>query len=168
MIIGIDIDDTLVNTSQSFDNVIKKYNVNFNKKFKDDWTKEEFEFIFNHYLKEILLSAKLNEGAKEVIDYLNDKNYKLIVITARSNRYDASIPEETIKQLKSENINITEFYFDEEEKASLAKKLKLDLMIDDSHHVYENMKKENIDCILFGDKIKTWKEVLEYIKQKEV
>jgi len=26
---------------------------------------------------------------------------------------------------------------------------------------------ENIDCILFGDKIKTWKEVLEYIKEKE-
>lgn len=167
MIIGIDIDDTLVNTSQSFDNVIKKYNVNFNKRFKDDWTKEEFEFIFNNYLKEILLSAKLNEGAKEVIDYLNDKNYKLIVITARSNRYDVSIPEGTIKQLKNENINIAEFYFGEEEKSTLAKKLKIDLMIDDSYHIYENMKKENIDCILFGDKIKTWKEVLEYIKQKE-
>jgi len=27
--------------------------------------------------------------------------------------------------------------------------------------------KDNIDCILFGDKIKTWYEVLEYIKEKE-
>ena len=44
--------------------------------------------------------------------------------------------------------------------------LKLDLMIDDSKHVYENMKKEKIDCILFGDKIKTWDEVFEYIKEK--
>ena len=167
MIIGIDVDDTLVNTSQSFDEVIKKYNINFNKKFKDDWTKEEMDLILNNYLKEILLSAKLNEGAKEVIDYLNNKNYKLIVITARSNRYDASIPQCTINQLKNENINITEFYFEEDEKATLAKKLKLDLMIDDSYDVYKNMKRENIDCILFGNKIKTWKEVLEYIKQKE-
>ena len=29
------------------------------------------------------------------------------------------------------------------------------------------MKKENIDCILFEDKIKNWNEVFEYIKQKE-
>ena len=167
MVIGIDVDDTLVNTSQSFDNIIKKYNINFNKCFKDDWTTEEFDFICNNYLKEILLSAKLNEGAKEVIDYLNDKGYKIIVITARSNNYNSVIIEGTIEQLKNENINITEFYFNEEEKAALAKKLKLDLMIDDSYRVYGNMKKENIDCILFGEKIKTWKEVLEYIKKKE-
>ena len=40
-------------------------------------------------------------------------------------------------------------------------------MIDDSVYVYNNMKKEGIDCILFGDKIKTWNEVLEYIKEME-
>jgi len=28
------------------------------------------------------------------------------------------------------------------------------------------MKKENIDCILFGDKIKTWDDVLKYIERK--
>ena len=40
-------------------------------------------------------------------------------------------------------------------------------MIDDSVYVYNNMKKDNIECILFGDKIKTWKEVLKYIERKE-
>ena len=29
------------------------------------------------------------------------------------------------------------------------------------------MKNDNIDCILFEDEIKTWEEVLEYIKRKE-
>jgi len=41
MIIGIDIDDTLVSSSEAFEEVLKKYSVNFNKKFKDKWTDEE-------------------------------------------------------------------------------------------------------------------------------
>ena len=168
MIIGIDVDDTLVSTSESFDRVIKKYNIDFTKKFKDDWTEDEIKFIFDNYLEEILLDAEIKEGAKEVIDYLNNKNYKLIVITARSNKYKKNIKERTIEQLQKEGINISEFYFDEYEKSLLAQKLKLDLMIDDSKYVYDNMKRVGIDCILFGDKIKTWNEVLEYIKEKEV
>lgn len=168
MIIGIDVDDTLVSTSESFDRVIKKYNIDFTKKFKDDWTEDEIKFIFDNYLEEILLDAEIKEGAKEVIDYLNNKNYKLIVITARSNKYKKNIKERTIEQLQKEGINISEFYFDEYEKSLLAQKLKLDLMIDDSKYVYNNMKRVGIDCILFDDKIKTWNEVLEYIKEKEV
>ena len=168
MVIGIDVDDTLVSTSESFDRVVKKYNINFNKKFKDDWAEDEVKFIFDNYLEEILLDAEIKEGAKEVIDYLNNKNYKLIVITARSNKYKKNIKERTIEQLQKEGINISEFYFDEYEKSLLAQKLKLDLMIDDSKYVYDNMKRVGIDCILFGDKIKTWNEVLEYIKEKEV
>lgn len=168
MIIGIDVDDTLVSTSESFDRIVKKYNIDFNKKFKDAWTEDEVKFIFDNYLEEILLDAKIKEGAKEVVEYLNNKNYKLIVITARSNKYKNFIKERTIKQLEKQGINISEFYFEEEEKSSLAQKLKLDLMIDDSKYVYNNMKNVGIDCILFGNKIKTWKEVLQYIKEKEI
>lgn len=40
-------------------------------------------------------------------------------------------------------------------------------MIDDNINVFNNMKKDGIDCILIGDEIKTWKDVLEYIKRKE-
>ena len=58
MRIGIDIDDTLVSTSESFDEVRKKYNINFSKSWKDEWTREERDFIFNKYLDQILLNAK--------------------------------------------------------------------------------------------------------------
>lgn len=168
MIIGIDIDDTLVSSSESFDEVIKKYNVNFNKKFKDEWTKEEEEFILKNYMEETLINAKIKNGAKEAIDYLNSLGYKLIVITARSNRYYNTIEEKTIELINRENLKFDGIYFGQDKKSNLAKKLNLDLMIDDSYYVYNNMKKDNIDCILFGDKIKTWQEVLEYIKNKEV
>lgn len=166
MIIGIDIDDTLVSTSESFDRVIKKYNVNFNKKIKDEWAHEERDFIFGNYLEEILVNAPLKKGVKEVLDYLHNLGYKLIIITARSNNYCENIEEKTLEMIKRENLKISEFYFNQDKKSDLARKLKLDLMIDDSEYVYNNMKEDNIDCILFGDKIKNWDEVLEYIERR--
>lgn len=165
MRIGIDIDDTLVNSSKSFENVKVKYNLNFKKSFKDKWNEEEKSLIFNNFLREILVNVELNKGAKEVIAKLIADGHELFIITARSNRYCNSIEEDTIKLIKSNNINITKIYFGEDRKSDICKKLNIDLMIDDSLYVYENMKKENIDCILFGDKIKTWKEVMNYINK---
>ena len=166
MIIGIDIDDTLVNSSESFEEVKKKYNADFNKTFKDKWTEKERKFVFKNYLKETLVNAKLKEGAKEILDYLNNLGYKLIIITARCDEHCEGIEDFTIEFMKKQNIKISEFYFGQYKKSNLAKRLNIDLMIDDSDYVYENMQKDNIDCILFGDKIKTWKEVLEYIESK--
>lgn len=168
MVVGIDIDDTLVSSSESFDRVIKKYNVHFKKKFMDEWTEEEKTLIFSNYLEETLKMAKIKDDAKEVLDYLDGLGYKLVIITARSNKHCKNIEEFTRKFIKKENLKIAEIYFDQYEKADLAKKLNIDLMIDDSDYVYNNMKEENIDCILFGSEIKTWKEVLKYIKDKEV
>ena len=167
MVIGIDIDDTLVSSSETFDKIIKKYNIDFKKKFKDRWTQKERNFIFGNYLEEILINAPLKEGAKEVINYLSSLGYRLIIITARNNNHCKGIENITRKFIERENIKISEFYFGQFKKSDLAKQLNLDLMIDDSDYVCNNMKEENIDFILFGDKIKTWEEVLEYIKRKE-
>jgi len=167
MRIGIDIDDTLVNTSESFDKVIKKYNLNFTKKYHDEWTKEECKFIFSNYLEEILFNAKIKSDAKDVLKYLKSKGNELIIITARSNNYCNSIEEETLNFINKEKLEIDQIYFNQNKKSDLAKILKIDLMIDDNYYVYNNMKKDGIECILFGDKIKTWKDVLEYIEKKE-
>lgn len=167
MRIGIDIDDTLVNTSESFEKFKKKYNINFYKKWNDDWTKEELDFIFDKYLGEILLGAEIKKNAIEVINYLHSLGHKMVVITARSNKYCKNLKEKTIEFIQKENLQISEIYFDQNGKSDLAKQLKIDLMIDDNIDVYNNMKRDKIDCILFGDKIKTWEEVLEYVLKKE-
>ena len=119
MKIGIDIDDTLVSTSESFDEVVKKYNLDFKKKFKDTWTKEEKNFIFDNYLKEILMNAKLKENAKEVVNYLNDLGHKLVIITARGNKHCDGIEEFTKDFIELEKINISEIYFGEYKKSDL-------------------------------------------------
>ena len=166
MKIGIDIDDTLLSTTESFEMIKAKYNVNFNKKLKDNWTEEERKFIYNNYLEETLKNAKLKEGAKEVIHHLNELGYTLFIITARSNRHCKGIEEFTKDFFEKENMKIKEFYFDEVKKSDLAKRLNLDLMIDDNIYVHDNMQQDCVNCILFGDKIKNWEEVLDYIKRK--
>lgn len=165
MKIGIDIDDTLVDTSASFNKVIKKYNVNFKKSFHDKWTQDEVEFIFKNYLKEIIFSAKFKAGAKDALKRLSDLGHELIIITARNEKNCNGIEQYTKKILT--DINISKYYFGESIKSNIAKKENLDLMIDDSMEVYKNMKSENINCILFGDKIKTWNQILKYIEKED-
>lgn len=167
MRIGIDIDDTLVSSSESFDEVRKKYNINFSKSWKDEWTQEERDFIFNKHLDEILLGAEFKENSIKVVNHLHNLGHELIVITARSNNYAKTMKEKTLEILQKKDLKISQVYFEQNKKSDLAKQLNIDLMIDDSRYVYDNMKKDGIDCILFGDKIKTWDEVLEYIKEKE-
>ena len=104
MRIGIDIDDTLLSTSESFDNLINKYNLNFNKKFNDKWTQEERDFIFGNYLNEILLGAKIKKGAKDVLKLLKKRGHTLIIISARSNKFVESIEENTLVTKDSELI----------------------------------------------------------------
>ena len=100
MIIGIDIDDTLVSSSETFDRLIKKYNIAFFKKWNDEWTQEERGFIFGNYLEEVLFNVEIKKDAKEVLDYLVNKGYKLIIITSRSNKYCNVLEQKTLDFIK--------------------------------------------------------------------
>ncbi len=167
MRIGIDIDETLTDTEKSFNNVIKKYNVKFSKKYSEKWNEDEKVYLLSNFIEEILSNAVLKEGSKKAIDLLNNMGHELIVITARNNEYSNNIEAITRNLIRENKLKFSAIYFNQKIKSDIAKKLNIDLMIDDSVEVYKNMKKENIDCILFGDKIQNWSEVLEYIKGKE-
>ena len=163
MRIGIDVDETLVSSDEAFELVKKKYNIKFDKSFTQHWTKEECESILPLYGEEILKTSKFKDGAKEVLNYLSKSN-ELYVITARNNLYLKNAEEITKQTILDYGIKIDKFYFDQGNKADIAKKLKIDLMIDDSERIYNNMKSANIDCILF--KNKTWNDVLDYIESR--
>ncbi len=166
MRIGIDIDNTLVASNEYFEYIKKRDKLNFNKSYTVGWTKDECLDILPKYAEELIRNVKFMDNARFVLEYLRKKGHKLIIITARDNSYFKKSIETTKEVFKEKGIIIDEFYFGREEKSDIAKQVKIDLMIDDSVDVYKNMKKENIDCILFGDKIKNWIEVLEYIESR--
>lgn len=167
MRIGIDIDETLTDTKKSFYETLEKYQIMFNGEYHNWHQQESAQLIVNNHLEEIMSKAKLKDRAKEVLDELYNRGHELFIITARSNNYCSCLETITNQLVKDNDLNIKEVYFNQDEKSVLAKKLGIDLMIDDSASVYQNMQKEKIDCILFGDKITTWTEVLEYINKKE-
>lgn len=166
MRIGIDIDETITETKESFYKIIKKYNIDYKDEYIN-WIHSDLYHEIVVHLDEMFIDLKLKEDVKEVLDYLSSEGHELIAITARSNYYSQNVIDITKKYILDNNLNISNIYFKQNKKSDIAKELKIDLMIDDSIDVYNNMKEEGIDCILFGDKIKTWKQVLEYIKAKE-
>lgn len=163
MRIGIDIDDTLLDTSKSFEKIIKKYNVNFSKKFNEFWTEKEKEYIYKNYLFEILVTALPKKDSISVIKKLKEYGHELYIITARGNKSCKNIEQETINIIN--NIyGIDKFYFGYYKKADIADNLNIDLMIDDNFDVYNDMCLKGIKCILFGDKISNWNEILKFIE----
>ena len=164
MRIGIDIDETLTDTDKSFRYISKKYNICTNKNFKIKWNEEEL-LKYSKYLSEVFKCAKLKEGVKESIDELHRLGHELYIITARNNKYCADVEDLTINMFKENNLCFDKIYFNQQLKSDIAKELGISLMIDDSVSVYNNMKEENIECIMFGKDVKSWREVLEYINK---
>lgn len=107
MIIGIDIDDTLTNTSelllayvQKYDYEVLKGNGSINKekvysiingeKVKDGmgWTTEENNAFKDMYHANVLENAPIKPFAKEIINKLIEEGDEIIFITARNNKGD--------------------------------------------------------------------------------
>lgn len=166
MRIGIDIDDTLTDTKTAFIQILKKYGFSEDIYFRNFFDREKQRFLYSHH-DEIMEITKLKEDAKEVLDKLKKNNNYLIIITARNYNYGKKAVECGKKIIVENNLLIDEIYFDKAEKSEICKDLNIDIMIDDNEEVIRSVEKIGIEGLLFGKKVKTWKEVLEYISEKE-
>lgn len=148
MRIGIDIDDTVVNTTESFFSVMKKHNINeelYYRKFMDP---ERLDFLHKYY-DEIILNTNLKYNVVEVLNELNRLGHKIFVITARNYEFGKYSVSNVFDLIEKYKLPIEEVYYDEQEKYDAFKKLKLDLMIDDSEYVCDLLKKNNINYLMF-------------------
>ena len=183
MNVGIDLDDTIINSfedlmpyyAQYFNldiDYCMKHNYSYNnypKELKD----RKREFIEYLRSNKILNSISPKENAKEVIKYLHDNNFKIIIITARNNDILSNAFYET-KNYLDENEIIYDKLFCEHDKHKILIEEKIDVFIDDSIRGLEY----NIDAckypVLFNSKINinentnfirvdSWKEVKDLL-----
>ena len=193
MVIGIDIDDTIVDTEK----VLLKYANKFNrcvlkKDVKDilmedinqsyyletmfGWNKEEMQAFFDTYYINVLKEVKIKENVSNVISSLKSMGHDIVIITARSsNVKDCNTTLETLNYLHEYNIDFDKLILDCSDKVKVAKEEKVDIMIDDNFEICKKMKCNNIACLMFENdvnkkfkddmikRVSNWEEVYDII-----
>ena len=177
MRIGIDIDDTIVNTSEMCINYVKKLDKKYGENIKDiitDNIKNPVVTLFyDNYLYDVIAHAKLKEDAVKVINELYRDN-EIYLITARSERFIKDVDNMTKNLLDSYNIKYNKIITGAGKKAELCVENNIDLLIDDSIKHCTNLSNIGIDTLLFNSinnkdietnlkRVYNWNEVYDYV-----
>lgn len=143
MTIGIDLDDTLVNTRDLLKENWKKYIeenkiVEFTSELPDDINRFGNKIIdtFWDQYREEMAYPPLKEGAKEVIKDLKEKGYKLVIITSRPKIKYNNLIKRLNAYLEDNDIIIDQIILDAFDKGQAMMDNNIDLIIDDDlYHI---------------------------------
>ena len=183
--IGIDIDDTIIDTSSSIKQFVEKYSNNY----KDGHILMEREAniirgFFDHEViiqffldhgKDISRNAKLRKHAKEVIEELKKEGHEIIFITARSNEYFTNAKEFCENFLNQNNILFDKVITGKTFKIKACQEENIDIMIDDGVDTCADLNKAGIKALLYttpinkkrnviSPRVNSWEEVYKEVK----
>ena len=170
MNIGIDIDDTISDTYEVSFNYAQKFTIEeLNKSGKikkltnlqthmyctdlHQWNEQEEKKFFDKYYKTIIEEVQPKKFAVETIKQLKQKGNTINLITARFESEFFDIKEETIKWLKSNNINYDNLYVNVGDKLTIAKKNNIDIFIDDSFKNCRSMADNGIKIYIMDSRV---------------
>lgn len=170
MVIGIDFDDTCVNTWELIKKRYQEYYPSFTVDLPENspWDKEKI-IMANHY-KEMCEDIEIYEGLPEFLDYCHKKKIKVYLITARGGDIPEII-EPTKAFLKRNHLEFDYCFFDIYIKGPLCQMLGVNLMIDDSKKVLDEVEKYGVKTLRFGikdnhhDYALSWHNALKYLKE---
>lgn len=152
MTIGIDIDDTITNTSLLVQEVMKNNNIVDYKGDYNNLTDEEmlkYKDIFINNIDQVLTNCSLKENVSSVLKKLHDNGNKIILITSRDNYFSPNVYNITIDYLEKNNIIYDELFFECNDKAKVCFDKKVDIMIDDNIKLYNKLVNSKTKPILF-------------------
>ena len=190
---GIDIDDTISNTCETFLPYMKKFvecdlnrKLDLNLKSKIDYydiikkynlSTQEAQKFWEDYYVSILENVVPKESSVEIINKIKENGNKVILITARIDDGGVDVRTITEKWLEANNIKYDKLIINSQNKLEIAKKEKIDIFLDDSIRNCEMVSSGNIKTYMFLSanneyyenenilKIKTWDEFYENIRE---
>ncbi len=190
---GIDIDDTISNTFETFLPYMKKFveddlnrTLDLNLKSKTDYydlinkynlSTQETQKFWEDYYVSILENVIPKKSSVEIINKIKENGNKVILITARIDDGIVDVRTITKKWLEANNIKYDKLIINSHNKLEIAKNENIDVFLDDSIRNCEMVSSGNIDTYMFvtanneyyeNDKIvkvKTWDEFYENIKE---
>ena len=180
MTIGIDIDDTITNSSIVIKKYLNKYlgsdvvKKNFRGIMRGNYVNSTLENFYSEYGIEMGNAIKVKKGAKEIINKLHDEGHKIIIVTARSNNFYGNAQEFCVNYLNRNGIKYDKLFTSQIYKSKLCIDENIDLMIDDSIDTVEEIKELGKKSILFSSslnknekcnsvRVNSWNEVYKYI-----
>ena len=173
MIIGIDIDDTITNTTELVRKIAEFEYPSYSgfptipeKKYK------EFCLKYRNYIES---NVTIKDNALDVLNYIKDQGHKIIIVTLRG--YGKESLDTTIKYLDENNIPYDKIIGGAIDKGKVAKKEKIDLFIDDRSVVIKDLIKHKIPYIKmykehdnnrYSNLANNWLEILELLKERKI
>lgn len=161
MKIGIDIDDTVMNTIDVIEEAARYFDKYFleNKGYQDKskydfherfyWTSEEKKAFFNYFRKnKLYLKAKPKGDALYYLEKLYNEGYEIYFLTRRSKDKKLDILSITKNDLISKGFKFTDCYIGLSKKGEACKNLGIDVFIDDAVMQIEDVNNYDIKTIL--------------------
>lgn len=159
MRIGIDIDDTMGNFSETLFNYALEYDKSLRNTGivcendnlidgKFDWSEDEYNYFYRKYIELTGHNLKTFKDVKKVIDKLRKLEHKIIIISLRGDGYiNASLM--TTKWFEKNNIVVDKIILNAKNKSEVALKEKLDCFMDDLPYNCESVLKLGIKTFLY-------------------
>ena len=171
MKIGIDIDDTIVNTKELqirlWQEYIKNNKTNkYTKKLPSNINEFGDPYIntfWDTYREQLSFSTTAKKDAKEVIKQLQEKGYKLCIITSRPEEKYTNLKERIKDHLSQYDIYIEEIITDAKDKGFSMINNNVDILIDDDIRHINSALKYNKKAIHLNDNT-SWKDIEKLIR----
>ena len=168
--IGIDIDDTIVQTNKKALEIIEREgyeDVDYYEKLSN-----LSGFINKHFI-EIVKTSQLFDNSKEVITKLKNMGFRIVLISSRAFQEGADTEEDTISYLSANGIVYDAILLRRPNKVEACLQEKIDYFIDDKEKTLDTLNEVGVQCIKMQsiDKstskyvsVNSWDEILEYFK----
>ena len=163
MKIGIDIDDTLIDSCDIVREYAYKYDYkysdnkvlinNIDKIIRGNFTEKEIIEFFSDYACEMGQKQPIKKGAKEIIDKLKEEGNQIYFITARSDKYYKDVNKYVKDFLDKNKIKYDKILTAYSYKADICKKENIDIMFDDAVDTCDTLNRNGIKAYLFTSEI---------------
>lgn len=191
MKIGIDVDGVILDSEKEFriraelyDVInLKRNSIIDNNELKIqgryNWNQYELENYINREFLKASEECNFMPGAIKVINLLKNEGHEFILISARGRKEDPEGMLEIGKtRLEEEGISFNKTYWAAEDKLSICKNEKVDIMIDDFYKTCKQISDNKIKTLYFREypnyeleendylkEVHNWGEIYRYIKE---
>ena len=167
MKIGIDIDDTITETSEYLKVLISKYDKEYSHELSLSIEKimrgildtPKLQKFYHDHAVELIRGVKLKDDVKDTIDYLIQEGCEIYFITSRSDMYFGNAYKETKEYLDKNKIKYDKLLVGQGSKLKACEDEKIDIMIDDSISTCELINTRlGIDSLVYNSNLNIEKE----------